>query len=107
MKNNITELMQQARKLQQDMEKAQKELENMEVIGEAGGGLVKVGMNGRHIVKWVKLDPSILSEDQAVIEDLIAAAFNDAVRKIERGSKAKMAELASQLGLPGGAGGDE
>lgn len=100
MKNNLTELMQQARNLQHNMEKAQKELEGMEVIGEAGAGVVRVCLSGRHTAKWVKLAATARDESDAALEELIAAAINDAVRKVERSSKTKMTQLASQLGLP-------
>ena len=79
----INDLMQQAQKMQADMQKAQEELAQKEVTGEAGAGLVRVTMTGRHDVKQVRIDDSVLSESREVLEDLLAAAVNDAVRRVE------------------------
>jgi DNA-binding YbaB/EbfC family protein len=102
MKGNLSDLMKQAQKMQADMQKAQEELANAEIHGEAGAGLVKVVMTGRHDVKRVSIDPAVLSEDREVLEDLLAAAVNDAVRKVEAHNREAMAGLASGLDLPGG-----
>ncbi len=99
---NISDLMQQAQQLQADMQKAQENLANAEVQGESGAGLVTVLMTGRHDVKRVSIDPSVLSEDKEVLEDLLAAAVNDAVRKVEAHNRDAMSDLASGLNLPGG-----
>ncbi len=102
MKGSISDLMQQAQQMQADMQKAQEELANAEIHGEAGAGLVKIVMTGRHDVKRVTIDPSVLGEDKEVLEDLLAAAVNDAVRKVEAHNQQAMAGLASGLNLPGG-----
>ncbi|MBM68428.1 MAG: YbaB/EbfC family nucleoid-associated protein [Haliea sp.] len=98
----ITDLMQQAQKMQADMQKAQEELAQKEVIGEAAAGLVRVTMNGRHDVKRVRIDDSVLSESREVLEDLLAAAVNDAVRRVEEQNRESMAGLAAGLNLPPG-----
>ena len=102
MKGNIAELMQQAQKMQADMQKKQEELANAEVRGEAGAGLVTVVMTGRHDVKRVTIDDSVFSEDKEVLEDLLAAAVNDAVRKVEAHNREAMSGLAAGLNLPAG-----
>jgi DNA-binding YbaB/EbfC family protein len=94
--------MQQAQKMQAEMQKAQEELANAEVRGEAGAGLVSVIMTGRHDVKRVSIDDAVLTESKEVLEDLLAAAVNDAVRKVENRNKEAMSGLASGLNLPGG-----
>ena len=94
--------MQQAQKMQAEMQKAQEELASAEVRGEAGAGLVSVIMTGRHDVKRVSIDDSVLTESKEVLEDLLAAAVNDAVRKVENRNKEAMSGLASGLNLPGG-----
>ncbi|PLW82225.1 YbaB/EbfC family nucleoid-associated protein [Kineobactrum sediminis] len=102
MKGSITDMMQQAQKMQADMEKVQEELARAEVQGEAAAGLVTVVMTGRHDVKRVSIDDSVLTEDKEVLEDLLAAAVNDAVRKVEAHNKEAMSGLASGLNLPPG-----
>ncbi len=102
MKGNLSDLMKQAQQMQADMQKAQEELANAEIHGEAGAGLVKIVMTGRHDVKRVTIDPSVLGEEKEVLEDLLAAAVNDAVRKVEAHNQQAMAGLASGLNLPGG-----
>ena len=102
MKGNLSDLMKQAQKMQADMQKAQEELANAEIEGEAGAGLVQIVMTGRHDVKRVTIDPAVLSEDKEVLEDLLAAAVNDAVRKVEAHNQQAMAGLASGLNIPGG-----
>ena len=83
MKGQLDDLMKQAQKMQADMQKAQADLANVEIQGESGAGLVTVVMTGRHDVKRVSIDPTVFSEDKEVLEDLLAAAVNDAVRKVE------------------------
>lgn len=102
MKGSITDLMQQAQKMQADMQKAQEELAHAEVQGESGAGLVKVTMTGRHDVKRVSIDDSVFTEDKEVLEDLLAAAVNDAVRKVEAHNREAMSGLTAGLNLPGG-----
>ncbi len=99
---NMGDLMKQAQKMQEQLQKQQEQMANAEVIGESGAGMVKVTMNGRHDVKKVDLDPSLLSEDKELLEDLLAAAVNDAVRKIEDKNKEAMSGLASGMGMPPG-----
>ena len=95
-------MMRQAQKMQEDMKKAQEEVANMEAEGQAGGGMVKVLMNGRHELRKVELDDSLMSDDKEMIEDLLAAAVNDAVRKIEQQSAERMSSVTEGLNLPGG-----
>lgn len=102
MKGAMGGLMKQAQKMQEDMQKAQAEIANMEVEGQSGGGMVKVVMNGRHELRSVKIDDSLMGDDKDMLEDLIAAAVNDAVRKIEQESSSKMSGLSAGLNLPGG-----
>jgi len=99
---DLNELMKQARQMQEQMQKAQEEIANMVVEGESGAGLVQVSMNGRHDVKSVKLADTLLQEDKEVVEDLIAAAVNDAVRKLEDKNKNAMGDMASGLNIPEG-----
>ncbi len=102
MKGGIGNMMKQAQKMQADMQKAQEEIANMEVEGQAGGGMVKVMMNGRHEVRRVELDDSLMNDDKEMIEDLLAAAVNDAVRRIEEQSSEKMSGITAGMNLPGG-----
>ena len=90
MKGGLGGLMKQAQKMQENMQKAQEELGNMEVTGQSGGGMVSVVMTGRHDLRRVTIDPSLMQEDKEMLEDLLAAAVNDAVRTIERVSQEKM-----------------
>ena len=99
-KGQLAGLMKQAQAMQDNMKKAQDELGTIEVTGESGAGLVKVTMTCKHEVKRVTIDPSLLSDDKDMIEDLVAAAFNDAVRKAAETSEAKMSKLTA--GLPPG-----
>ncbi|HAC34568.1 MAG TPA: YbaB/EbfC family nucleoid-associated protein [Gammaproteobacteria bacterium] len=96
----MEEMLQQAQKMQAEMQKAQEELAQKEVTGEAGGGLVKVVMNGRHDVISVTIDPQMM-DDREMLEDLIAAATNDAVRKVEKNNQQKMGSLLGGLNIPG------
>ncbi|WP_404369407.1 YbaB/EbfC family nucleoid-associated protein [Marinobacter sp.] len=102
MMDGMGDLMKKAQKMQEEMQKAQEEIAKTEVVGEAGAGLVKVTMTGRHDVRKVDLDPSLMSEDKDILEDLLAAAVNDAVRRVEANQKEKMSGMASGMGLPPG-----
>ena len=102
MKNQLAGLMKQAQQMQDNMKRAQDELALLEVEGQAGAGLVKVVMTCRHDVKRVKIDPSLLAEDRDMLEDLVAAAMNDAVRRVESATQEKMAGLTSGMPLPPG-----
>jgi len=95
-------LMKQAQQMQENMQKAQAELANLEVTGEAGGGMVSVVMTGKHDLKRVSIDPTLMEEDKEMIEDLLAAAVNDAVRKVETSSQDKMAGVTGGMDLPPG-----
>ncbi len=102
-KGQLAGLMKQAQAMQDNMKKAQEELGHVEVSGESGSGLVKITMTCKHDVRRVTIDPSLLSEDKDMLEDLVAAAFNDAVRKAEETSQGKMGKLSAGMpGLPGG-----
>jgi len=102
MKGNISDLMEQAQKMQANMQKAQEDMAGAEVRGEAGAGLVAVTMTGRHDVKRVEIDDSVFTEDKEVLEDLLAAAVNDAVRKVETANREAMSGLAADFNLPPG-----
>ena len=95
-------MMKQAMALQANMKKAQEEIAAMEVVGESGGGMVKVTMNGKHEVKRVQIEPQIVSEDREMLEDLIAAAINDAVNKVDQQSQQRMSSVMSGVALPPG-----
>jgi DNA-binding YbaB/EbfC family protein len=101
MKGNIAGLMQQAQKMQEQMQKAQQDLARLQVVGEAAGGLVKVEMNGEHGVRRVHIDASLVG-DVEMLEDIISAAVNDAVNRIDAARKEKMADVTSGLPLPPG-----
>jgi DNA-binding YbaB/EbfC family protein len=98
MKNQLAGLMKQAQAMQENMKKAQDELALMEVVGESGAGLVKVQMTCKHDIKRVTIDPSLLADDKDMLEDLVAAAFNDAVRRVETTTQDKMGKLSA--GMP-------
>lgn len=102
MKGGIGNLMKQAQEMQANLQKAQEELANMEVTGESGGGMVKVVMTGRHDVRRVTIDPALIGDDKEMLEDLIAAAVNDAVHKVETTSQEKLSSLTAGINLPGG-----
>ena len=102
MKGGIAGLMQQAQKMQERMQKAQEELALREVEGQAGAGMVKVTMNGKFGVKRVQIDPNLLAEDRDMLEDLIAAAVNDAVKRVETMTQEQMGSLTAGMGLPPG-----
>lgn len=99
---NLNDIMKQAQQMQESMQKKQQELAEKEVQGESGAGLVKITMNGRHDVRKVFIDPDLLSEDKEILEDLIAAAVNDAVRKVEANNQEAMSSLTSGLQMPPG-----
>lgn len=101
MKGNIAQLMQQAQKMQENLKQAQQELAKLEVTGQAGGGLVEVVMTGRHEVRRVRIDDSV-ADDREMIEDLTAAAINDAVNRIQEATQDKMSGLTGGLPLPPG-----
>jgi hypothetical protein len=102
MKGGLGNLMRQAQQMQENMQKAQAELADLEAIGESGAGMVKVTLNGKHEAKKVWIEPKLLSEDKDMLEDLIAAAVNDAVRKIAARTQEKYASAMSGLNLPPG-----
>jgi len=102
MKGGMGNLMKQAQKMQEEMQKAQEEIARAEVNGESGAGLVRVTMNGRHDVKAVQIDESLMEEEKEILEDLIAAAVNDAVRKVEQNTQDKMSKVTSGMGMPPG-----
>ena len=97
---NLGNLMKEAQKMQQRMQEAQQQLSQLIVSGESGGGMVKIEMNGRHDVLKVKINPSLMEEEAEMLEDLIAAAVNDAVRKVEKASKEKISQLTAGLNIP-------
>ena len=94
--------MKKAQEMQENMQKAQAELANKEVTGEAGGGMVSINMRGTHEVNRVTIDPSLIDEDMEMLEDLVAAAINDAVQKVEKSNQAAMQEMTAGLNLPPG-----
>lgn len=96
----LGDLMKQAQQMQANMQKMQEDLAKAEVKGEAGAGLVAVTMNGRHDVKRVHIDSSLMSEEKEMLEDLLAAAVNDAVRKIETQNREQMAKMTAGMGIP-------
>ena len=102
MKNQLAGLMKQAQAMQENMKRAQDELANLEVEGQSGAGLVKVVMTCKHDVRRVAIDPSLLGDDRDMLEDLVAAAFNDAVRRAEAVGQEKMGKLTAGLPLPPG-----
>src|SRR4051812_21124285 len=102
MKNQLAGLMKQAQDMQENMKKMQEQLASIEVEGESGAGMVKVVMTCKYVVKRVSIDPSLLADDKDMLEDLVAAAFNDAVRKAEATAQEKMASMTAGLPLPPG-----
>jgi nucleoid-associated protein EbfC len=99
---NMNQFVKQAQALQANMQKAQAEIANLEVTGESGGGMVKVVMSGRHEVKRVQIEPSVIGDDREMLEDLIAAAINDAVHRLESASQAKLSAAMGGMSLPPG-----
>lgn len=102
MKGGLGNIMKQAQKMQADMQKAQEDLANMEVTGKSGGGMVTVLMTGRHDVKRVSIDDSLMEDDKEMLEDLLAAAVNDAVRQVEEQNQEKMSGMTAGMNLPAG-----
>ena len=102
MKGGLGNLMKQAQQMQANMEKMQEQLASVEVEGQAGAGMVKITMTCRHDVKRVSIDASLMGDDKEMLEDLIAAAMNDAVRRVETTSQEKMSGFTAGLGLPPG-----
>ena len=102
MRGNFGNMMKQAQAMQANMQKVQAEIAALEVVGESGSGMVKVTMTGQHNVKRVQLEPQVVSEDREMLEDLIAAAANDAVKKLEVRIQEKMAGAMGGLNLPPG-----
>lgn len=100
MKGNLGQLMKQAQKMQENLKKAQEEIKQIEVTGEAGGGLVRVTLTGAHEARRVSIDASLLGDDKDMLEDLVAAAINDATRKVEKATQDKIAGAAGGMGLP-------
>ncbi len=101
MKGKIGDIMKQAQAMQENMQKAQQELASIEIKGQSGAGLVEVIMTCRYDVKRIIIDPELMNDDKEVLEDLLAAGFNDAVRKVEKTTEEKMGSLASGLNIPG------
>jgi DNA-binding YbaB/EbfC family protein len=102
MKGGIGNLMKQAQQLQANVQKAQEEIAAMEITGESGGGMVKVTINGRHEARRVSIDPSVPLDDREMIEDLVAAAFNDAVHRLQSATQERMSGLMGGMNLPPG-----
>lgn len=102
MKGGLGNIMKQAQKMQENLQKAQEEIANMEINGESGAGMVKVVMTGKHDVKRVTIDPVLLDEDKEMLEDLIAAAVNDANRRVEAATQEKMGGMTAGMDLPAG-----
>ena len=102
MKGQLAGLMKQAQAMQENLKRAQEELASIEVEGQSGAGLVKVVMTCKHDVKRVAIDPSLLGEDKDMLEDLVAAAFNDGLRRAEQVSQEKMAKITAGMPLPPG-----
>lgn len=102
MKNALGNIMQQAQKMQEDLKKAQEEIAAIEILGESGGGLVKILMTGKREVRKVTIDPSLVGDDKDMLEDLVAAAINDAVHKVSKMKKEKMTSVTAGLPIPPG-----
>ena len=102
LKGGMGNIMKQTQKMQEQMQQAQVDLAKAEFVGSSGAGLVQVVMTGRHDVKRVQLDDSLLSEDKEMLEDLLAAAVNDAVRKVEQASQSNMSDMTAGMGMPAG-----
>jgi DNA-binding YbaB/EbfC family protein len=102
MKADLGQLMKQAQKMQEQMQQAQEELARLEVTGEAGGGLVRLTMTGKHEVRKIDIDDALIGDDKEMLEDVLAAAFNDALRKVEKTVADRYAGMAGGLGLPAG-----
>ena len=101
-KGGMGNLMKQAQQMQERMQKMQEQLAQMEVVGEAGAGMVKVTMAGSHSVRRIEIDPSLMEDDKEMLEDLVAAAINDAMRRVEEVTKERMAGFTAGMNLPAG-----
>jgi len=101
-KGGMGNIMKQAQQMQERMQKAQEELANLEITGESGAGMVKVTMTGNHNVRKVEIDDSLMDEDKDMLEDLLAAAVNDSVRKIQEANQEKMSSLTGGMAMPPG-----
>jgi len=101
-KGGLSNILKQAQKMQEDLQKTQEKLAREEVIGESGGGMVKVTMNGKHAVKRIEIDPSLMEDDKEMLEDLVAAAVNAAVQRVGEKMQENMVDLTSGLQLPPG-----
>ena len=101
-KGGMGNIMKQAQQMQERMQKAQEELQSIEVVGESGAGMVKVTMTCNHNVRRIEIDPSLMDDDKEMIEDLVAAAINDAVRRFQETSKEKMGDVTGGMPLPPG-----
>ncbi len=101
-KGQLAGLMKQAQQMQDNMKRAQEELGKLEVEGQSGAGMVKVTMTGHYAVRRVTIDPSLVGDDKEMLEDLVAAAVNDAVRRVEAMKEEKMGSLTAGMGMPGG-----
>jgi len=102
MKNPLGSLMKQAQQMHSDMARAKEELEQLEVLGEAGSGMVRLKMSCRHQVREIYVDDALLNEDKGMLEDILAAAINDALRKVEQTVEEKYSGLATEMGMPAG-----
>lgn len=102
MKGPLAQLMQQAQKMQENMKRVQDEIAALEITGESGGGMVKVTLNGRHEARRVQIAQDALGEDKEFLEDLVAAAINDAAQKLDAASKERMSKVAGGMNLPPG-----
>lgn len=102
MKGGLSNILKQAQKMQEELQKAQEKLAREEVTGESGGGMVKVTMNGKHEVRRIELDPSLMEDDKEMLEDLVAAAVNATVQRVGEKTQENMADLTSGLQLPPG-----
>jgi nucleoid-associated protein EbfC len=102
MRGPMAQLMQQAQRMQENLKRAQEELAKLEVVGKSGGGMVSVTMNGRHEVRRVEIDRKLFADDAEMAEDLVAAAFNDAVNKVAAASQQQMSDVTGGMNLPEG-----
>lgn len=102
MKGALGQIMRQAQQVQENMRRAQEELARMEITGESGAGMVKVTLDGKHQARKVEINPAAMQEDKEFLEDLVAAAINDAAQKLENASRDKMAQVTGGLNLPPG-----
>ncbi|MEO6064877.1 MAG: YbaB/EbfC family nucleoid-associated protein [Lysobacterales bacterium] len=102
MRGSLAQMMQQAQKMQEDLQRAQEEIAMIEVHGQAGGGMVRVTLDGRHQARQVKIERSLLGDDPEMLEDLITAAFNDAVNRVAEATQSRMSQVAGGLDLPPG-----